>query len=558
MERKRLKLPIGVEDFAAVRKGCYYVDKTWLIASIADAPETTVMIYVRPRRFGKSLLLSMLDCFFNENNSKDMIEDLFKGTEIYRDEATMEASGSRPIIRLNLKRIESNTYEDFLLSVSLLLKEAFLSLLTKQEMESFCQEDLPQIEDIIASKARVPVLQMGLYLLIKCVYRVKKNAPMVLLDEYDSPSIYAYEHGYYDQAQSFFKRFFGDGLKGNSYLGKAVITGITQLAHSSIFSDLNNPIVDNVLNTTHPDSFGFTEEEVKEALTYYGFKGDFDDVRRYYGGHSFNGRSVYNPWSILSFIEHGFRFSPYWAGTGEQKTLRRAISIIGNKAGESLLALSKGDVAVISLQEKIVLGKENDLENIFGLLVFSGYLNANEVILGQYGVRIPNEEIGYAFRQDILSYLAQDQFLPVLAQFKFALLDGDEEKISRFLKEYLLSTLSYYDFAIEKTYQIMVLTLVSLLFGDAEVKSEVNAGEGRCDIFVHDYKNHYGIIIEIKSLKGRQEGAVIEKSASFALSQIETKHYYESLEKMKTPNVYLYGMAFCKKKVHIKAKKIHF
>ncbi len=540
------KNPIGIEDFKTLKENCYYVDKTELAKYIAMLPETTVCLFTRPRRFGKSLALSMLEYFFS---NKYETRDLFKDTVVYQDEESMKYLNGINVIHINLKNIDSSNNDYFLYSLNSLMADLYKKNITKNEYSSLEDADKEFYDNLVNMRSSNVELKLSLEKLLRLVFELRGEKSLVLIDEYDAPLTEAYKNGFYDVVNDFMKLFLGSSLKGNDYLWKAVLTGVTQIAHSSALSDLNNLKVINVLNNLDKEFFGFNKNEVERLLSYYGFKEDIDKVHNYYGGYHISIDNVYNPWSILSFIDNGFIFKNYWSNTGSYILLRELIKRINDNDGEELRKLISGEGKIVNLDESVNFGDYNLINQTYTLLVFTGYLTSSIVLEpNSYLVKIPNEEIKMVFKSEILNTINYSN-IDYLANLRNAFIEGDLDRIKEYFNNYILSSFSYFDLTTEKIYQIIVTTILTILFQDAIVKSEVNEGLGRCDIYLRFKDNRYSFIFEIKKLKGRRSDSELNKSSLSALSQIKSKKYYEEALRDNSQRILIYGLAFSGKSI---------
>lgn len=550
---KKLEIPIGIEDFKSLRESSYYVDKTSLIKRFIDAPATTCFLFTRPRRFGKSLAISMIETFFiyGESNLQ-----YFENTYIESlGDEYLSFANTFPVIHLNLKRIEAKNYNEFLKFLAYEMEKLFSNLSKKYDLgENYFSQKIKDDNGIDES-----LLKKSLDMLMQLIYEKLNKQVILLIDEYDSPLEKAYHNGYYDELQSFFKIFLGDVLKGNQNLEKAIITGVSQIAHASIFSDLNNLRVNSVLNNSTDEYFGFTEKEIKELFAYYECEYDKQEVTNWYGGYIINGQIIYNPWSVLSFIDSGCSYDTYWANTGSYSLLKEAVTALADEPYGILLKLASKESIATNIKKDIVFSDAtSSMSSLYSMLIFAGYLTGSLLYSPDtYSIRIPNEEIRLAFQREILDYNDKDRLVPLLVGLKNAFIYGENEKIKEILSQYILSSFSYFDLTNEKIYQVIVTTILSLLFNEAIVKSEVIEGEGRCDLFIRSKRNNkIAIIIEFKHRKGKKSSKELIKSSKLALEQIKKKNYVEEAKRNNIENICLYGMAFSGKLIEIAQEKI--
>lgn len=544
-----LKNSLRIEEFPVVKRKCYYVDKTRFLVPIIHAPKSTAFLFIRPRGFGKSLALSMVETFYA---LVEDCSDCFAGTFVEAEEGLFQQErNTRPVLHLNFKRSKGKDYQDFL---DLLRFD--MAVLTRKVCEKY---DLPlegKIKALAEERADETLLKTSLDRLLRYVHERLGVEPLVLIDEYDCPLDKAYRAGYYEEAQTFLKVFLGDVLKGNQHLYRAVITGVAQIAHSSIFPDLNNLRVNSVLSSSGEEFFGFTRKETEDLLTYFGSTANIDEVTKWYGGYRFQGFSVYNPWSILSFVNNASLFNVYWANTGSNALLRLAVRRLTSDSKEELRKLIDGESVSALVDDNIVFGEES--KGLYTLLIHSGYLKANFLLPpNRYSVSVPNMEIAYCLNQEILRMNDDASLLETLVGFKEAFQNGDDERIQNVLSRYVLACFSYYDLVTEKIYQIIVVTLMAMLFEDAIVKSEVNEGDGRCDIYVRGKgERSFAFVLEIKYRKGKKSRAELSSSAVIALKQILKKNYCEDALREGNGPVLAYGMAFSAKEVAVSSRKL--
>ncbi|MBO4541519.1 MAG: AAA family ATPase [Bacilli bacterium] len=550
---EKLLLPIGIEDFRFVREKCFYVDKTMFLGEIINAPESSVCFYARPRRFGKSLMLSMVSYFYDLDDSS---YSLFENTEVSHRGDWMKQMNSRPVVRLNLKGLMAESLESFYSLMRLKMSDIYQECLLGKDLSSLHEEEQSFLHTIIEKKESEEELQVSLERLLRYLDKIRGITPVLLIDEYDAPLQSAVENGYLNHAQNFMKNYLGNALKGNKHLHKAVLTGVSQIAHASIFSGLNNLAVNNILGTKN-EFFGFKESEVNNLLDYYGYKEDRKELREWYGGYHFQNETVYNPWSVLNFVANSFSYRPYWINTGSYSVLKSYLLQSDGDTFASLTNLLRGERSLVSLKESLSFDEMGSEPSLFSLLVYSGYLTSLPTpLIGKYEVYVPNREVKESFVSEVVGEFAKGKQLEKIVGMKRSLLNHDDEGFEKALTDYLLSSFSYFDLNSEKAYQIILITLSSLLFEDAIVKSEVNEGAGRCDILIRAKNNDYCYILELKHRKNRPTDESLLQSAKAALKQISANDYWEEARKLSVKRISLYGMAFAGKRVKIASKTI--
>ncbi|MBE6141492.1 MAG: hypothetical protein E7175_01425 [Erysipelotrichaceae bacterium] len=532
-----LYLPIGVDDFKTVKKDCYYVDKTLFLEDIINSPESATFLFTRPRRFGKSLMLSLCKYFFDIN--EDSLT-LFKDTNIInKDHRYAEYINKYNVIHLNLKGINGRSYADYIELLKFKISDIYSDLINPEnDFEN----------NVINRKCTNNELKESLYYLTKKLYKKNNVKTIILIDEYDTPLETAYVNGYFDDARDLMKDFLGNAIKSNPYLYKAIVTGITQVSHSSIFSDLNNLMVNNILSNKD-EFFGFTDDEVEKLLRYSNFNGDYNEVKRWYGGYFFQNKEVYNPWSILNFISNIFVYKAYWTNTGSYKLLHETVKLLSGDVNSDLVSLTNGENVNTTINENISYDFVDNNINLYSLLAFSGYLSIHPNFPSNYyTVRIVNEEIKIAFNKEIMETLVNKDNFMILKKIKESLISFNTKEFVSNLAFYIQNRLSYLDLNSEKAYQIMIVTLGSVLMDDALVSSEIEEGQGRCDIVIRSISNNdYSIILELKYLKNRPSISDLEKSASKALNQIKEHKYYSDALRINSKRILLIGLSFSHK-----------
>lgn len=554
MEEKKM-IPLGIEDFKEVKQHCYYVDKTALIKQILNEPPGTAILFARPRRFGKSLALSMLSYFFDISSEAN--EDLFEGTSIYDDNDIFSSYFKAfPLVHLNLKNAIGDDKETLMIKTAECIKNEYRRHEFLLNSDKLSKEDKEYFKAMLSS-AEEELPSSSLANLTRFLHIHYGKRAIVLIDEYDTPIRYAYENGFYLQVISYFKSFFGEAMKGNPHLYYAILTGILQVSKESIFSGLNNLSVNTVLDEAMDEGFGFTEKEVDGLLSHYGLSDKKQSFREWYDGYLFGKSKIYNPISVLSAIKKGGRMEPYWSNTSEKNALYE------------LVAKDSSDIGFLS---KILLNKQAetkidlaisylDLDSAGYLpsyLLSTGYLTIEkEISYDTYLVRIPNKEIESVFEKEIIERYLPREKENLSLELKKALLKGEAKRIESLFGKRILAGLSYFDFGSEKSYQIMLLSALSIALTGHKINLEANAGYGRSDIIAFPLdKEDPGIIIEVKVAKGRLSSSRLEASSQFALRQIEEMDYVDLLKGRGIKKAILYGVSFASKSIAVSSKEI--
>lgn len=550
------KIPIGISDFKKLMdENFFFVDKSLLIKEIIE-DGAEVILFTRPRRFGKTLNMSMLKYFFaktEQNNHR-----LFRQLKICQEPHMMKKQGTYPVIFITLKDEKHRQFTQFKKSFALLMSEIYKQHHYLLESTQLLPSEKEYMQQIINKETDEVELQKSLLLLSSYLYKYHQQKVIILIDEYDVPIQEAYIYGYYDEMIYFMRNFFSAGLKDNVYLEKAVLTGVLRIAKESVFSGLNNLEAYSILKSKYSQYFGFVETEVEQLLAYYGLEQKMDDIRTWYNGYTFGTHVIYNPWSILHFVKDpsaGFR--AYWVNTAENGLLRTLLAKANKNVKKELEQLIKGETVIQPIDETIVMPEVEQTEtNIWSFLLFTGYLRAaRQEIEGSLHVhlQIPNTEVLTLFKQMILSWF-QVQTADTFSLLLKSLTSGDIESFEDALSDLIEQTISYFDVGqeSEKFYHALVLGMLVSLEKEYTIKSNRESGYGRYDIMlIPKQRAKYGIIIEFKSVNKRKK-ETLEEAALAAVQQIRDKQYKKELTSLGITNVLEIGIAFEGKKVCIK------
>ena len=530
-------IALGVDDFKKViTNNCYYVDKTKFIERIIkDGAE--VKLFTRPRRFGKTLNMSTLKYFFDVEN-KEENRKLFNGLYI-ENSPVIEEQGKYPVISISLKGISGNSWEDAANELKVKISELFAEYkFLLKELDEF---DRIIFTEILLGKAEEAQLKNSLKFLTKILENHYQQQIVVLIDEYDAPLITAYEYNYYDKAVGFFKSLYGAVLKTNPNLKMGVMTGIVRVAQAGIFSDLNNLIVYTILDDEYSEYFGLTEDEVTKALDYYDLEYNIKKVKEWYDGYKFGQTEVYNPWSILNYLDIK-KLQSYWINTSSNVVIKEMLKNSGSNVFKVLENLfDKKDVSV-TISNSIALGKSLASSEVWELLLFSGYLTVKEKISQkEYLVRIPNEEILSFFKDTFLTILFGE--LSLANNTKDALLNKDIDRIKEIIEKLVLNAMSIFDTdkRYENNYQLLLSGFFYALDGVYLVYPNTESGYGRPDIILEALdKTKPSYILELKKADEKN----IERQSEKAVEQIENKKYDAVLERKGIKDIVKIGIAF--------------
>ena len=551
----RRAMPIGVDDFSElITKNYCFVDKTRFIREILEG-HSKVTLITRPRRFGKTLNLSMLRYFFSiENGAKN--RELFRGLDIERaGEKYMAQQGSRPVVFLSLKDVQARDFAGLLEKMAELMGQIYGREGYLQDSDALSPQEKKYFAAVLDEACTPGKLQSALANLIKNLRKHHGQNPVLLLDEYDAPIIHAWERGYYDECIDFMRGFLSEALKTNEALDFAVLTGVTRVSKESIFSGLNNLRVCSVLSERYSDIFGFTQEEADRLLSMCGLEARSADLKKWYDGYLFGSTEIYNPWSVISFIDNDCKFQPYWLNTSGNSILKALLARIDARKEADLLGLLQGKTLSTPIRENIVYADLNsDRSNLYMLLLTAGYLKAVKTWKGEYyedwvALQIPNLEIRRAYSLEVMGNIVPHQGQIVLMDMMEAMTGGRGEDFAKYLAELLRDFVSFHDSSHnpESFYHSLLLGLSVWLEGRYRVVSNRESGYGRFDIAFFPVKENLpGVILELKTVKEEEE---MEEAAQGALAQIEEKDYPAELSRQGVRSVWKYGIAFCGKKM---------
>ena len=542
------RLAIGVSDFKKIIEGdFYYFDKTKFIEEIIkDGSE--VKLFARPRRFGKTLNMSMLKYFFDIEN-KEENKEIFKNLYIEKTEAFKE-QGQYPVIFLSLKDLKALTWEQMEKAIKSAISRLFSEY--KYLLNDLDKFDTLTFENILLKNTELEDLKEALKFLTRILYEKYNKKVVVLIDEYDSPLVSAYINGYYEKAKDFFKTFYSTVLKDNSYLQMGVLTGIIRVIKAGIFSDLNNLRTYTILSEMYTDSYGLTEEEVVKSLKDYGIEQEISNVKDWYDGYKFGDSEVYNPWSILNFLDFK-ELRAYWVDTSGNDLIKDVLKNITKNTIEALERLFNGEGLKQNISGTSDLSKLLSEEELWELMLFSGYLTVEEKIdQDNYVLRLPNKEVRTLYRKTFFErYFGRGSKLLYLME---ALTENRIDEYEERLQEILLTSVSYNDTkkGNEAFYHGLIMGMGLYLEGEYITKSNIESGLGRYD-FVIEPKNKAkrAYIMEFKSTDNIEK---LEEVSKEALEQIENKKYDVSLKQNGVKDITYMGIAFCGKQIKISYK----
>ena len=542
------KLPIGLSDFKElIEENYYYFDKTNLIDEVIK-DGSKVKLFARPRRFGKTLNMSMLKYFFDIKKAQEN-RKLFKDLYIEKTENFKE-QGQYPVVFLSLKDLKARTWEEMERGIKNLLQEVFSE--HKYLIKELDEFDLSILKKIINKEVELEGLKSSLKFLTKILYEKYNKKVVVLIDEYDAPLVSAYHNKYYEKAKDFFKTFYSSVLKDNPYLQMGVMTGIIRVIKAGIFSDLNNLNTYTILSDFYLNCYGLTEEEVKKSLIDYNLEYEMGDVKDWYDGYRFGKSEVYNPWSILNFL-HAKELRAYWVDTSGNDLINDVLKIVRKDIVRDLKKLFDGEGLKQNLSGTSDLSRLLSEEEIWELMLFSGYLTVEEKIDEDYYIlRLPNKEVRRLFKRTFIEkYFGRGNKLIDLME---ALTENRIEDYEETLQDILLKSVSYNDTkkGNEAFYHGFILGMSLYLEREYIVKSNIESGLGRYDVSIEPKnKNKRGYILEFKATDNVDK---LEEISKEALKQIEEAKYSSSLKQTDTKEILHLGIAFCGKQIKVSYK----
>ena len=551
-------MPIGVSDFKKlICENFYFVDKTRFIQELIDQRREVTLI-TRPRRFGKTLNLSMLQYFFSLDNAEEH-RKLFKGLAIERaGEKYMQEQGTRPVIMLTFKDVKANNWhsqQEILIGTLAKLYRKYIYLLQSDMLNEFDKE---YFVSICKKTASLTDLRESIANLCEMLKKHLGKEAILLLDEYDTPIISSWEYGYYADCIDFFRHLYSSALKGNEYLDFAVVTGITRVSKESIFSGLNNIRVCSVLSDLYSDIFGFTADEAEKLMQDSGVAAKMSELKQWYDGYMFGKQEIYNPWSVINFVDHGCKFQPYWINMSGNAILKDLLQKVDSERQKELAKLLEGSSVKAPIIENIVYSDlHTNRDALYTMLLYTGYLKAiqqdeefEDISIAV--LQIPNREIRRAYKQEILQYVGGNNGIMPLYDMVSAITEGNVTKFTNYLSQVIMSYVSFHDTAQPESFYHGFLLGILVLFNKTHrIESNRESGYGRFDIALFpNTPTQAGAILEIKAAKSESE---LSQLAKDALAQIEAKAYTTDMQKLGVKEIWRYGIALCGKKIAVES-----
>ncbi len=548
-----LSCAVGNTSYMDVVKNSYYVDKTLLIRDLID-DQVPVILFTRPRRFGKTLALDMLKIFFEKVEEDTSV--YFKDKKIWAcGEKYQKMQGEFPVISITFKDAKFSDWESTYTAIKNVIRDEFM-----RHEELFASDHLNPVERDYLKRMQSDKLSeveytRALLNLSRMLEKDHKTKVVILIDEYDTPIQQGHSRGFYNEVITFMRNFMSGGLKDNASLAFGVLTGILRVSKENLFSGLNNPIVNSVLDEKYSKYFGFTIDEVNDMAAYYGQEEKVDELREWYDGYRFGSTEIYNPWSVANYFYNNCQAKPYWTNTSDNEIIREIMASITPEIAENLLALMQGKTVQTSLNMDVIYPRITDgTDTIFSFLLIAGYLRpVKDAVETEFGtfieLELPNKEIRRVYNTEILSWLRGTVDGNVMAGLEKALYLNDGKKLQESIRKYMITCISCFDGAAEGFYHGMMLGLAAGMSSRYYIRSNRESGDGRFDLTLEPkISSMPGIVMEFKAIK---DPAGLTASAREALLQIGEKHYDTDMKDRGIREIVKYGIAFAGKNVEI-------
>lgn len=552
-EEKPLGLPIGISDYREACRDYYYIDKTLLIKEFLDE-RPKVSLFTRPRRFGKTLNMDMLRVFFEKTEEDTSV--YFRDKKIWACGEYYQAyQGKYPVIFLTFKDVKCTNWEDTKKDLSNIIQAEYKR--HQKVLETCDQYDKKYYQKILNKEADNVDWVRSLLNLSRMLHEHHKVAPIIIIDEYDTPIQQGHVNGFYNEVVLFMRNFFSGGLKDNRHLSFGFMTGILRVAKESIFSGLNNLKLNSVLDERYGQYFGFTPDEVRMMARYYGVPEKYGEICDWYDGYRFGGYEIFNPWSVISYFNNGCKPKAFWQFTGSNDIIEDILENAPEEVYEKLNQLMQGESILSYIDTAVIYPQiKNNPSSIYSFLLVTGYLKA-DFVDSSYGedymcrVSLPNKEISFVYSKEVLAKFRDVVPQSTAISVKQAIYENNVTEFQKHLQKLLEQSVSFYDTGKEIFYHGLVLGLCATLDHQYFITSNREAGEGRYDLQLMPKKDTLpGILIELKAIKNTSEKDLTE-AARAALEQIAEKNYESEMKARNVKSIVKYGAAFCGKKVQI-------
>ena len=558
LRQPNLPLPIGISDYRLASAEYYYVDKTMMIKDFLDE-RPMVSLFTRPRRFGKTLNMDMLRTFFEKTDEDTSV--YFKNKNIWAcGEKYRSHQGKYPVIFLSFKDIKCDTWEETFDAIKDLFSKEASRHSELKSADVFNEYEEAYIEKILSGTATPVELSVALANLSMMLHKYHGVAPIIIIDEYDTPIQQGHIKGFYDEIIGFMRNLFSGGLKDNKHLTYGFLTGILRVAKESIFSGLNNLAINSILDTKYSEYFGFTADEVKEIARYYHAEDKYDEICEWYDGYKFGNTEIFNPWSVINYFRNGCQPRAYWQSTGSNDIIGEILGGADETIYEKLNALLQGESFLTYIDTGVIYPQvKSNPSSVYSFLLVAGYLKvikSEPSFSGDFmcEVALPNKEITFVYNKEILQKLNNIVPQATAISIQEAIYSGDTAALQKNLGTLLMQSVSSYDTVGENFYHGLVLGLCATLDNRFYITSNRESGEGRYDICLCPKDGKLpGILIELKAAKDCPEDELKELSEK-ALVQIDSRKYETELTVKGVRNILKYGVAFSGKRVQITAE----
>ena len=545
-------LPIGISDYKIATSDYYYVDKTMLIKDFLDK-KPLVSLFTRPRRFGKTLNMDMLRVFFEKTNEDTSVYFIDKAIWSYGKVYTAY-QGQYPVIFLSFKDVKCADWQETYRMIINLISDECNRHLEIMNSDALNEHEKERFKQLLEGTADSADYQLSLKTLSLLLHKHYGKETVIIIDEYDTPIQQGHTMGFYNEIIAFMRNFFSGGLKDNSHLAFGFLTGILRVAKESIFSGLNNLTINSILDEQYSSYFGFTKEEVRQMLEYYGRGDKFDEVCEWYDGYLFGSTEIFNPWSVINYVSENCFPKAFWQSTGSNDIIGEIVGEANDEIKENLYNLLSGKTVTSYVDTGVIYPEvHNNPYSIYSFLLIAGYLKVAKVYPQHDGnymcdVAIPNKEIAFVYSKEVLNRTGKTSAAISIQQ---AIFSNDAQKLQKLLEEFMLSAISAFDGSNESFYHGMMLGLCAVLSSRYRIRSNAESGYGRFDIaLIPISKSDPGFIFEFKY--AGKDSDDLDALAGKALAQIEEKKYETELNAQGVSKITKIGIAFRGKKAVVK------
>ena len=557
---ENLPLPIGISDYRLASTEYYYVDKTMLIKEFLDE-RPMVSLFTRPRRFGKTLNMDMLRVFFEKSEEDTSV--YFRNKAIWScGEWYRGFQGKYPVIFLTFKDVKFDTWDETFVKLREIITlecQRHGELLNSRKCLEYSKTYLKNVIAGHASQVEMASVLLHLSQMLDEHYGV---APIIIIDEYDTPIQQGHVKGFYDQVVGFMRNLFSGGLKDNRHLSYGFMTGILRVTKESIFSGLNNLKVNSILDKRYSEFFGFTSEEVKKMAQYYHAEDKFEEICDWYDGYRFGQTDIFNPWSVVNYFNNGCEPRAFWQSTGSNEVISEILQQADDEIYEKLQSMMQGEAILTYVDTDVIYPEiQKNPSSVYSFLLMAGYLKLVQSDIAYGGnfmcrVALPNKEIAYVYNKEVLRKLQDLMPQSTVMAIQEALFLKDAALLQSRLRKFLLETVSYHDALGESFYHGLMLGLCAMLEDQYIVSSNRESGEGRYDIQLRPRLNlQPGILIELKATK-ECSADKLKQLAEIALRQIDERKYDTEMRRHEVRTILKYGVAFCGKQVEIMTEEM--